>query len=255
MKSETTQTHLPYSKVFVPKDYTLKNIHNRFIQKLEFRVGKTLSVQDEKWIMYILLKVVYPAHAGQFRDEGPPYIIHPIEVAIEALDHNENAEVICAALLHDTLEDTYLKNMSRKQLIKKFHSKMLEFHTELLSKIRKNKLLPPEDYINNLKKDPVTIRVKAYDRIVNLRSSGRMVTSQPRRVQMKIKETRERIIPLVMEENMEISKKLEKITNQLEIRLNFASEKLYSKSIFERITYFLQGIFFPRKLISLYGNA
>ena len=51
------------------------------------------------------------AHEGQTRKYGgnPPYIVHPTRVAITAamMYQGDNKEdVICAALLHDVLEDT-----------------------------------------------------------------------------------------------------------------------------------------------------
>ncbi len=47
------------------------------------------------------------AHSGQTRkDERTPYILHPAEVASIAATMTEDAEVIAACLLHDTVEDT-----------------------------------------------------------------------------------------------------------------------------------------------------
>ena len=46
-------------------------------------------------------------HANQRRRSGEPYINHPVEVAlILADDLHMDEDVICAALLHDTVEDT-----------------------------------------------------------------------------------------------------------------------------------------------------
>ena len=47
----------------------------------------------------------YDKHKDQRRKSGEPYILHPVEVAgiLEKLDFN--TDVICAALLHDTVED------------------------------------------------------------------------------------------------------------------------------------------------------
>ncbi|MBR5259397.1 MAG: bifunctional (p)ppGpp synthetase/guanosine-3',5'-bis(diphosphate) 3'-pyrophosphohydrolase, partial [Eggerthellaceae bacterium] len=46
------------------------------------------------------------AHKGQCRKSGEPFVIHPIEVGIILADLRMDAETICAALLHDTVEDT-----------------------------------------------------------------------------------------------------------------------------------------------------
>ena len=44
-------------------------------------------------------------HAGQYRKSGEAYIIHPISVAEIVAGLGLDTESICAAFLHDTLED------------------------------------------------------------------------------------------------------------------------------------------------------
>ncbi len=46
------------------------------------------------------------AHEGQFRRSGEPYYNHPFAVAEIIAELNLDDESICAALLHDTIEDT-----------------------------------------------------------------------------------------------------------------------------------------------------
>lgn len=46
------------------------------------------------------------AHEGQFRSSGQPYIIHPLAVADILLDLGMDTDTVCAALLHDVVEDT-----------------------------------------------------------------------------------------------------------------------------------------------------
>ena len=46
------------------------------------------------------------AHAGQKRKDGGIYVLHPFEVAAIASSMTKDENVICAALLHDTVEDT-----------------------------------------------------------------------------------------------------------------------------------------------------
>ena len=45
-------------------------------------------------------------HAGQKRKSGDPYITHPLAVATILAELGMNHETLCAALLHDTVEDT-----------------------------------------------------------------------------------------------------------------------------------------------------
>jgi guanosine-3',5'-bis(diphosphate) 3'-pyrophosphohydrolase len=45
-------------------------------------------------------------HSGQVRKSGDPYITHPLAVATILAELGMNHETLCAALLHDTIEDT-----------------------------------------------------------------------------------------------------------------------------------------------------
>ncbi len=45
-------------------------------------------------------------HAGQSRNSGDPYITHPLAVAAILAELGTDHDTICAALLHDTVEDT-----------------------------------------------------------------------------------------------------------------------------------------------------
>ena len=44
-------------------------------------------------------------HEGQFRLSGEPYITHPVSVAILTADITADTDAVCAALLHDVVED------------------------------------------------------------------------------------------------------------------------------------------------------
>ena len=46
------------------------------------------------------------AHRGVYRESGEPYITHPLNVALNVLSMEVyDTDTICAALLHDTVED------------------------------------------------------------------------------------------------------------------------------------------------------
>lgn len=44
-------------------------------------------------------------HEGQKRSDGSPYILHPMRVAGQAMLHEGCEQMVCAAWLHDSLED------------------------------------------------------------------------------------------------------------------------------------------------------
>jgi len=59
-----------------------------------------LGLIDRAW------QVAYAAHDGQWRDDGSPYITHPLAVAEILTRYRLDAASIATALLHDVAEDT-----------------------------------------------------------------------------------------------------------------------------------------------------
>ena len=55
----------------------------------------------EKAVAFALM-----AHNGQVRKDGGVYILHPLEVAVIVGTMTKDLEVLAAAVLHDTVEDT-----------------------------------------------------------------------------------------------------------------------------------------------------
>lgn len=67
-------------------------------------------------------------HGSQNRMDGFPYVTHPILVAMILINHTDNEDLICAALLHDTIEDT---GYTAEELEKDFGSKIKNLVMEL----------------------------------------------------------------------------------------------------------------------------
>lgn len=61
------------------------------------------NVQKIRYAYFLAEK----AHRGQTRTSGEAYIHHPLAVARILVDLNMDDDVVCAALLHDVLEDTH----------------------------------------------------------------------------------------------------------------------------------------------------
>ena len=74
---------------------------------LEDLINNIRSYNDEE--VEIIKKAYYYAanlHAGQYRQSGEPYIIHPLNVAFILSQMHADRDTVIAGLLHDTLEDT-----------------------------------------------------------------------------------------------------------------------------------------------------
>lgn len=64
-------------------------------------------------------------HHGQFRKETEPlpYITHPFSVALLVAEDGAHDDVVTAALLHDTIEDT---DTTREEIVKAFNERVAE---------------------------------------------------------------------------------------------------------------------------------
>src|ERR1700761_6312666 len=51
-------------------------------------------------------EVAARCHQGQTRRSGDPYITHPVSVASIVAGFGADTQTVCAAILHDTVEDT-----------------------------------------------------------------------------------------------------------------------------------------------------
>lgn len=111
-------------------------------------------------------------HAGQRRKgaAAEPYINHLLEVAQLVADSlsEPDIELVNAALLHDTVEDT---NASREELEAHFGADV----AALVAEVTDDKSLPKEErkrlqIVNAPHKTPRAQRIKIADKISNLRS-------------------------------------------------------------------------------------
>ncbi|MCA9645870.1 MAG: HD domain-containing protein, partial [Myxococcales bacterium] len=73
--------------------------------KLEDELAAYLD-EDQVDRIHRAFEVGDEAHVGQTRKSGEPYITHPLAVATILAEMRLDEETICAAILHDVLEDT-----------------------------------------------------------------------------------------------------------------------------------------------------
>ena len=73
--------------------------------ELQEVTGAYLSEEDEE-LLARAFSFADMAHKGQCRKSGEPFIVHPVEVALILADLRMDVETLCAALIHDTVEDS-----------------------------------------------------------------------------------------------------------------------------------------------------
>ena len=98
------------------------------------------------------LCVAYNAHHGQLDHSGVPYIFHPLHLA-EQMDDEVS---VCAALLHDVVEDT---SVTLKDLEKDFPLEI----TEIVHLLTHEEGTDYFEYVRTLKKNPIARRIKLAD--------------------------------------------------------------------------------------------
>ena len=99
---------------------------------------KKLKSNKRKYNTNLILKAYRYAeehHKGQKRVSGEDYIVHPLAVAYILADLQLDDATICAALLHDVVEDTPATNEDIIKIFSKEIADMVAGVTKL-SKIR-----------------------------------------------------------------------------------------------------------------------
>lgn len=100
-------------------------------------------------------------HQGQFRIGGLPYITHPVAVAKWLCDKGYDERYIVTGLFHDLLEDTDAK----EEEIEAIGGKEVLEAVKLLTKYKGYNM---DEYVANIRKNPIAKAVKTSDRIHNL---------------------------------------------------------------------------------------
>ncbi len=126
------------------------------------------------------------AHEGQFRKSGEPYISHPLAVAGILAGWHLDAQTLCAALLHDVVEDT---PATASEIEARF-GKPVALLVEGVSKLDKLAFASEQHaQAENFRKmllamaqDVRVILVKLADRLHNMHTMGAMPAEKRRRI-------------------------------------------------------------------------
>ena len=114
------------------------------------------------------------AHLGQLRNNGEPYITHPIAVAAQCAEWKLDAQALMAALLHDAIEDC---SVTKVELIERFGSPVAEL-VDGLTKLDKLQFNTREEnqaesfrkMLLAMARDVRVILIKLADRSHNMRT-------------------------------------------------------------------------------------
>lgn len=145
--------------------YTIEDIINK--------MKKNNKKTDSK----LILKAYHYAkdnHGDQLRRSGEPYIIHPAQVAYTLAELELDDATICAALLHDVVEDT---SITHQNLIDEFGLEIAEMVDGVTKLSKLNYESVEEAQVENYRKmflamgkDIRVIMIKLSDRLHNMRT-------------------------------------------------------------------------------------
>lgn len=137
------------------------------------------------------------AHGHQFRDSGEPFIIHPLTVALILADWKADKDTICAALLHDVVEDTNITIMDIKEQFGDTVAGLVDGVTNLTSMNFSDKQdiknANMRKIITSFRKDVRIILIKLADRLHNMRT---LEYKDPKKRRIKALETMDLYVPL-----------------------------------------------------------
>lgn len=98
------------------------------------------------------MRLAYYAHQGQTDQSGQPYIFHPYHLAEQMPDEIS----VCVALLHDVVEDS---DITLDKLKQEFPAEV----TDAVCLLTHKKGEDYFDYVRDIRKNPVAVRVKLAD--------------------------------------------------------------------------------------------
>ena len=184
-------------------DFSNRKLLSPVPRKL-FKSAKLYFTNKELELLETAYNVAFQAHKEQTRKDGSAYITHPVAVASILIELNLDIETVCAGLLHDVLEDSFIQ----KPYLEKLFGKDIVAIVDGVSNLNKLDFESIEDRnANNLQKmalamskDIRVIIVKLCDRLHNMRT----IEFLPREKQItKSRETLELYGPIAIRIGMQ----------------------------------------------------
>lgn len=163
---------------------TTRALQLRFLELVE-KVRQTRPASDIE-VLRRAFEFAAEQHRAQHRQSGDPYLSHPLEVAHILADMKLDITTLCAALLHDVVEDT---RVSPARLSERFGPEIAQL-VEGVTKISRLDLLAPEarqaesvrKMLLAMVNDVRVVVVKLADRLHNMRTLGFLSTEKQQRI-------------------------------------------------------------------------
>ena len=160
-----------------------------------FRVVRATHPKADLGMIERAYRTAEKYHTGQMRKSGDAYITHPLAVATILAELGMTATTLCAALLHDTVEDT---PYTVEDLTRDFGEEiaMLVDGVTKLDKVRYGESAQAETIrkmVVAMSKDIRVLVIKLSDRLHNMRTLGSLRQEKQERI---ARETLEIYAPL-----------------------------------------------------------
>ncbi len=169
------------------------------MSRLPKSIAEMQSVLGDKIVR--AYQLAEQAHKGQKRKTGDDYIVHPIAVARMLFEIGADEDVICAAFLHDAVEDADHPEAIREHIYREFGDQVL-YLVEAVSKDAgiADKIEQQQAYMEQMRRafevDIFAFFIKVCDLLDNMKSITAL--SQERKDRW-IKELKYQYMPLFAE--------------------------------------------------------
>lgn len=175
----------------------MSKIKNYDFETLLNNIKTYIDDKDKLNLIKKAYNVAQEKHYGQFRRSGEAYIIHPLNVAGILTEIKADYETICAALLHDVVEDC---NVTLDEIEEEFGGE-IKILVDGVTKINKlsfgaekeRELANQRKILVGLADDVRVIIVKLADRLHNMRTLWAIPED---RQKAKAKETLDILVPI-----------------------------------------------------------
>lgn len=179
------------------------------------------------------MALILKYHGNQTRNDGSPYYIHPVKVALHLValnifhDDKEQLDIlISGALLHDVLEDTKIQV---EELRREFNDDI----ANVVILLTKTKEMSNEVYYDNIKKSLLSSLIKISDRcnnvstmagIFNKKRLQKYVDETNGIVKSLIRHTRD-TYPQISNQVVNMGYHIDSVIHAIEVMLPLLSEK------------------------------